>query len=978
MANADNLIERDAALERIERLVGDLCRGRGAVVAVRGAVGLGTSALLDHAGAAADAGGAAVRRFRSTPAERTLAGAGTTELLGPGGEARAGEHPVLLVVDDVQWLDQPTLRWLHHLGRRLDERPVGILVSCRPGLTAPDLVELLALADTVDLQPLTERGVDRLVRSRLGTPGPGFVERCCGLTGGNPFVLGALLDTLTARGLPAEAASLDDLEPPARVSDAVRLRLMRCGEATAAVAGAAAVAGRHATLARLCELTGLAPDEVTVAVEELQAAGLVDSGAAPSFLHPLEASAAIGELSPSLVERLHRRMAELLHHEGADDVEIAPHLEQCGPIDEPWAPLTLRRAGQRSAHGGDHATAVRWLRRALTEQVTGSERAELLGVLAGSELAMGLPAGIGRLRALSETSTDPADRLRLARILALHGRMHEAASELDELLETTRGVLRERVLRQQLSTLRQSLDLRPRSRSLLEQLTADADGGAEHDPALLAELAYEHALAGTSRDVVADLGNRALEAAERGGLSTSAVHVLFLSLVWSGELRAAHRLVQLRDRSGELESVQHHRRGQLALAVGAVEQAHAHGLAALERVRIDAPVIYPAAVAQLARTMIRLGDLDDADRRLEPVLRDLALRELATFHSVLLARAELALACGDWDDALAAADACRRFSERMGTENPVVMPWHPVAAEALVALERLDEAHELATDALARIEAFGYSSDDIRRPLERIRQTVGTEERRSVRAHPSRATTAPTGPVLLVLGTSRLQRGDDEVVLGTDLADRALRFLATRRTSVHRDQLVEALWPDVEPTVGRARLRKVLFQLRHRHGDVLESSGDLVGLAGDVVVDVREFRRHALAALDGDDDTETMRAGQAALDWYGGELCELDRYEDWAAELREAVRQEWSAVSQRVAERFAEAGDHDRALVIVERLIADEPWNEAHFLMGIRWLAATGRRPAARALIGRARAAARELGIPASPELDDLEAELTG
>lgn len=967
MAHVDNLIERDAALERIERLLGDLCRGHGTMVAVRGSAGLGTSALLDHAATAADAAGGVVRRFRSTPAERALAGAGTTELLGPGGDALSGERPVLLVVDDVQWLDQPTVRWLHHLGRRLDEQPVGILLSCRPGIAAPDLVELLALADTVDLEPLTERGIEQLVRTRIAGAGPDFVDRCAEVTGGNPFLLVALLDAVIDRDLPAVAATIDGLEPPETVRQAVRLRLARCGEVAAIVAGAAAVAGRHATVARLCALTDRVPGEVTAAIEELEVAGI------PSSPHPVNARAVLAELSPSLVERLHRRMAELLHHEGADDVAISPHLERCGPIGQPWAPRALRRAGKRSAHDGDHATAVRWLRRALDEDVSDPERGELLGALAASELAMGLPAGIGRLRALSETSAEPADRLRLARTLALHGRMHEAASELDELLETARGPLRERVLRQQLSTLRQSLDLRPRSRSLLEQLTADADDDAEHDPALLAELAYEHVLAGTSRDVVADLGNRALEAVERGDLGASAVHVLFLSLVWSGELRAAHHLAQLRDRDGDLESVQHHRRGQLALAVGAVEQAHAHGLAALEHVRFDAPVIYPAAVAQLARTMIRLGDLDDAARRLEPVLRDLALRELATFHSVLLARAELALARGDWDDALAAADACRRFSERMGTENPVVMPWHTVAAEALVALERLDEAHELATDALARIEAFGYSPGDVRGPLERIRQSVGTEERRSVRAHPSRATTVPTGPVLRVLGTSRLQRGGDEVVLGTDLADRALRFLATRRTSVHRDQLVEALWPDVEPTVGRARLRKVLFQLRHRHGDVLESGGDLVGLAGDVVVDVREFRRHAAAALEAADDAAMLQAGQAALEWYGGELCELDRYEDWGAELREAVRQEWSAVSQRVAEQFAEAGDHDRALVIIERLIADEPWNEAHFLMGIRWLAASGRRPAARALIDRARAAARELGVPASPELDDLE-----
>ncbi len=925
-----DLVERANARENLGRVVDALAGGAGSVLVVRGPVGHGKSTLLARAASMAADAGITVRRFRSTPAERTHAWGGVRELLGRAAEGPADAAtlaalhdelalaaPVLLVVDDVQWLDPPTLRWLHYVGRRVDQRPVALVLSCRPGPPAPDLAELLALGQTIDLAPFTRQGTADLITRRLGPPDPAFLDRCMQLTGGNPFLVDSLLGAVAERALRPEAGALDELRdaPPTRVIDTVRMRLARLTDDHAAIAGAAAVAGRHATVGRLCELTGRSATAVTEAVGELRDTGLVGSGDTATFVHPLEATAAVRELSPTLVEQLHRRMAELLHDEGGDDDEIAAHLEHAGPVGEPWAPEVLLRAGRRTGHAGDHQTAVRWLRRALAEPVHRGSRAEVLGALARSELAIGLPAGLGRLRAVYEETGDPVDRFRLARHLAVHGRLHEAAAELDALADTVEGPLLEQVRRQQLSTLRQSLDLRPRSRALVEQLTAEPD--QNQDPALLAELAYEHALVGTSRDLVADLGARAVEAAEHDTLPTAPVQVLFLALVWAGELRLADHLVRLRDRRGEIPSLQHHRRGQLAMTVGAIDRARSHSVAAVEGMRFDAPVIFPGAVAQLARCHVRLDELDEADRLLQPLMRDLALRHLVTFHPVLLARAELALARQEWDDALAAAEACRQFSERMGTENPVVMPWHPVAAEALVALDRVSEARDVATEALARIDRFGDAPEELRRPLERIVETAGAEQRRSAASHPTRrpvAAARPAGPVLRVLGTSRLEAGGDTTVLGTDLTDRALRFLGVQRGPVHRDQLVEALWPEVDPGIGRARLRKVLSQLRHRHGDVLETAGDLVGLSSEVTVDVREFRRLAFEAVNATDDATVLSVGPAALHWYGGELCELDRYEDWVADVREAVRQDWAALSRRVADRWAAAGQHDRAL----------------------------------------------------------------
>lgn len=106
---------------------------------------------------------------------------------------------------------------------------------------------------------------------------------------------------------------------------------------------------------------------------------------------------------------------------------------------------------------------------------------------------------------------------------------------------------------------------------------------------------------------------------------------------------------------------------------------------------------------------------------------------------------------------------------------------------------------------------------------------------------------------------------------------------------VHRERLLDLLWPDEPPDRSAPRLHKAAHFARRAAGraDAVVLRDDVVWLFpdADVTVDVARFEelaRHAVAR----NDEATARE---ALACYGGELLPADRYEDWAADRRELL-----------------------------------------------------------------------------------------
>ena len=106
---------------------------------------------------------------------------------------------------------------------------------------------------------------------------------------------------------------------------------------------------------------------------------------------------------------------------------------------------------------------------------------------------------------------------------------------------------------------------------------------------------------------------------------------------------------------------------------------------------------------------------------------------------------------------------------------------------------------------------------------------------------------------------------------------------------LHREKVMDLLWPDESPEKVAPKLHKAAYYARRAAGsdDAVVLRDDVVWLfpEADLVVDVERFEALARTAVAGD-DAETARQ---ALAWYGGELLPADCYEDWAVNRRELL-----------------------------------------------------------------------------------------
>lgn len=174
-----------------------------------------------------------------------------------------------------------------------------------------------------------------------------------------------------------------------------------------------------------------------------------------------------------------------------------------------------------------------------------------------------------------------------------------------------------------------------------------------------------------------------------------------------------------------------------------------------------------------------------------------------------------------------------------------------------------------------------------------------------------------------------------------------LLALASRHR-LHRDQLIDLLWPDLDQRSGANNLYQTLSAAR---GAIASAGGDghaclrledgWVSLCPTerLWVDVEAFEERS-----GSDDVDDLLE---AVSVHRGELLADDRYVDWAAPRREAVRQRYRAVLLALGRHYERAGDLREAQAHLDRLIADEPTHEAAHQALMRVHARAGDRAAA-------------------------------
>ena len=176
-----------------------------------------------------------------------------------------------------------------------------------------------------------------------------------------------------------------------------------------------------------------------------------------------------------------------------------------------------------------------------------------------------------------------------------------------------------------------------------------------------------------------------------------------------------------------------------------------------------------------------------------------------------------------------------------------------------------------------------------------------------------------------------------------------LKLLALQpRYRMHREQVVELLWPDLGPRRASNNLHQTLHEARKtlklagRTSDSLQLQDEQLTFSPDVKLwtDVDAFRAAAEVAR----NTREPRDYRRAIEAYGGELLPADRYEEWIEDHRHELQALYLDLQVELATVYEERAEYRLSIEILEGLAAEEPGREETNAVLMRLYALTGRR----------------------------------
>ena len=230
--------------------------------------------------------------------------------------------------------------------------------------------------------------------------------------------------------------------------------------------------------------------------------------------------------------------------------------------------------------------------------------------------------------------------------------------------------------------------------------------------------------------------------------------------------------------------------------------------------------------------------------------------------------------------------------------------------------------------------------------------------------------------VIALLGGFAVHAGGRAVEPPAGRPSTLVKLLALSEQPLAPGEAIEMLWPGVEESTGRQRLRNLLNRLRTSCGDLVQREGETLVL-GPAEVDAAGFERSAEAALAAPEQ-ERPGLARTALARYKGELLPGDRYEPWATAPRERLQRRYLELLDLLADDAVERGDVDEAIRLLDQAQVAEPLDEDRYLRAAELLLFQGRRGSAQALVDRAAAVREQLGLGESERLTRLRAATGG
>ena len=278
-------------------------------------------------------------------------------------------RPVLVAVDDAQWLDASSTATLEFALRRITSEPVSLLAALRAEPARPSTAPIWDALTSgrkheVTVGPLSVAGVHRLVRVHLGValPRPALV-RVHATSGGNPFFA---LELARALGPDPRLDPTGRLPVPDSLHDLIRARIA----ALPATVGEVMLAVASLSSPTTATLESVLPEHFATRLRRAVSAGLVRvDGDAVSFTHPLIAACVYGDALPAERRRMHRRLAKVI-----DDLEArARHLALGTVGADATVAAALEEAAVRARERGAPGVAAELLELAVTSTPEGTE-----------------------------------------------------------------------------------------------------------------------------------------------------------------------------------------------------------------------------------------------------------------------------------------------------------------------------------------------------------------------------------------------------------------------------------------------------------------------------------------------------------------------------------------------------------------------------------------------------------------------------